>query len=38
MKNFMSEVHSPLFHGIKPDEVDAMLSCILFERQPMIER
>ena len=28
MKNFMSEVHSPLFYGIKPDELNAMLSCI----------
>ena len=28
MKNFMREVHSPLFHGIKPDQLNAMLSCI----------
>ena len=28
MKNFMSEVNSPLFHGIRPDELDAMLGCI----------
>ena len=28
MKNIMSEVHSPLFYGIKPDELNAMLSCI----------
>ena len=28
MKSFMSEVHSPLFQGIKPDEWNAMLSCI----------
>ena len=28
MKNIMREVHSPLFHGIKPDELKAMLSCI----------
>ena len=28
MKNFMGEVHSPLFYGIKPDEMNAMLGCI----------
>ena len=28
MKNIMSEVHSPLFQGIKPDERNAMLGCI----------
>jgi CRP-like cAMP-binding protein len=28
MKDFMGEVHSPLFYGIKPDELNAMLSCI----------
>ena len=28
MKNFMSEVRSPLFRGIKPDERNTMLSCI----------
>ena len=28
MKNIVNEVHSPLFHGIKPDERNAMLSCI----------
>ena len=28
MKNIMSEVRSPLFYGIKPDELNAMLSCI----------
>ena len=28
MKDFISEVHSPLFLGIKPDELNAMLSCI----------
>ena len=28
MKNFMREVHSPLFHGIQPEELNAMLSCI----------
>lgn len=28
MKNIMREVHSPLFYGIKPDELNAMLSCI----------
>ena len=28
MKNVMSEVHSPLFHGIQPDERNAMLGCI----------
>ena len=28
MKNIIREVHSPLFHGIKPDELKAMLSCI----------
>ena len=28
MKNIMNEVHSPLFHGIKPDELNAMLGCI----------
>ena len=28
MKNFMGEVHSPLFCGIKPDEMNAMLGCI----------
>ena len=24
----MNDVHSPLFHGIKPDELNSMLSCI----------
>ena len=28
MKNMMRDVHSPLFHGIKQDELNAMLSCI----------
>ena len=28
MKDLMREVHSPLFHGIKPEELNAMLSCI----------
>jgi CRP-like cAMP-binding protein len=28
MKSFMREVHSPLFYGIKPDELNAMLGCI----------
>ena len=28
MKNIMSEVRSPLFYGIKPDERNAMLGCI----------
>ena len=28
MKNIMGQVHSPLFHGIKPDERNAMLGCI----------
>ena len=28
MKNIMSDVHSPLFYGIKSDELNAMLSCI----------
>ena len=28
MKGFMQEVNSPLFYGIKPDELQAMLSCI----------
>ena len=28
MKNFMREVHSLLFYGIKPDELNAMLGCI----------
>ena len=28
MKNIMSEVHSPLFHGIKPEERNVMLGCI----------
>ena len=28
MKNIMRDVRSPLFYGIKPDELNAMLSCI----------
>ena len=28
MKNMMRDVRSPLFHGIKQDELNAMLSCI----------